>query len=281
MIRASTDRDGLLITYAYDNGTETGETGETWHNADSSISYVTFTYDPVGNLLTAANSYGAYSMSYDALDRMTLVSEPTGAVLTMAYDNLGNRTQVTDAVGVENSTYDARNRLINRGYSKGGTVVVHIQQEFDALDQLTTLNRYSSGTPGALVASTYYNYDDEGRITNLHHVSGGGTLIDNYNYTYDAAGNITAEDRNGTVTTYTYDATNQLLGDSHATFTYDATGNRNNGSYTPTTNNELHTDGIWTYTYDNDGNETGKSNATDVWSIPMTIRMSWSRRSII
>ena len=66
-------------------------------------------------------------------------------------------------------------------------------------------------------------------------------------------------------TTYTYDATNQLLGDTNATFTYDATGNRTNSGYSTTTGNQVTNDGLWTYTYDAQGNETGKSNATDTW----------------
>ena len=64
--------------------------------------------------------------------------------------------------------------------------------------------------------------------------------------------------RNSTTVSYTYDATNQLLTDGSNTLTFDAAGNRTNGSNTTTTGNQLHTDGTWTYTYDNEGNETYK-----------------------
>ena len=58
---------------------------------------------------------------------------------------------------------------------------------------------------------------------------------------------------NGTATTYSYDATNQVTGDGTTTLTYDANGNRTNTGYS-TSANQSTTDGTWNYTYDNEGN---------------------------
>jgi RHS repeat-associated protein len=67
--------------------------------------------------------------------------------------------------------------------------------------------------------------------------------------------------RNDNVNTVSfYDATNQLTADgTTTTVTYDAAGNRNNGSYNQQPGNLLQSDGTWTYAYDYEGNETSKT----------------------
>ncbi len=274
-LTATTDADGRLMTFSYDG--DGRELGETWYTGSTALStminnIVTYTYDNVGNLSTAANYNGVYTMAYDNDNEMTLVHEPVGATLTMVYDGVGNRTEVDDSFGgTENSTYDALNRLINRSYTYGVTVQAHIEEAYDALNEVTQVKRDGAGSPGTPVSTTNYTYDDAGRITNIHDtIAGSGSNIANYTYTYDAAGNMQTEVLTRTTftavtTSYAYDADNQLTGDGTTTVTYDATGNRNNGSYATTTGNELTTDGVWTYTYDNAGNEIGKSNATDTW----------------
>ena len=72
----------------------------------------------------------------------------------MIYDGVGNRTEVQDGTGLQDSTYDVLNRLATLTSSKGGSTVVHTEQAFNALNQPTSLERYSSRSPGALVAST-------------------------------------------------------------------------------------------------------------------------------
>jgi hypothetical protein len=62
--------------------------------------------------------------------------------------------------------------------------------------------------------------------------------------------------------TYTYNATDQLLGDGTHTYSYDANGNRTMAGYQTGTGNELTNDGTWTYTYDSAGNMTQKSKGS-------------------
>jgi RHS repeat-associated protein len=119
------------------------------------------------------------------------------------------------------------------------------------------------------VANTSYTYDNAGRLKNLHHRNADtGANIANYTYTYDAHSRITQIERNGTVVTYTYDDTDQLTADGTNTFTYDANGNRTNGSYTTGIGNRLTSDGTWTYTYDDEGNLTKKSKGAlqETWT---------------
>jgi YD repeat-containing protein len=67
-------------TFSYD--ADNRETGETWGGASPRT--LTFTYDNVGNMLTAANNNGAYTMSYDALGRVTVVNDMWGDTLTFS-----------------------------------------------------------------------------------------------------------------------------------------------------------------------------------------------------
>jgi len=46
------------------------ETGETWTVSGSTTDVLNYTYDAAGNQLTAADYNGAYTMTYDPLNRM-------------------------------------------------------------------------------------------------------------------------------------------------------------------------------------------------------------------
>jgi YD repeat-containing protein len=94
---------------------------DTWVVGGSTVDTLSFTYDAKGNLLTASNNNGIYTFSYDALDRITNVSEPFSASLSFSYDAVGNRTVVHDSQGgATTSTYDADNRLTSRQFGASG-----------------------------------------------------------------------------------------------------------------------------------------------------------------
>ncbi len=57
-------------------------TTETWVVGGTTVNTLSFSYDGVGNLLTAANYNGTYTLSYDALDRVTMAQEPFAGTLT-------------------------------------------------------------------------------------------------------------------------------------------------------------------------------------------------------
>src|SRR5207249_1458574 len=77
------------------------------------------------------------------------------------------------------------------------------------------------------------------RVTAINHYNGTGTALATYVYSYDGASVLTSEVVNGTRITYSYDAADQLTADGTNTYTYDANGNRNNGSWTVSTGNQL------------------------------------------
>jgi len=262
---STTDALGRQVTFSYDSAGR--QTGQTWHNADGSVQQVlTFTFDAAGNNLTASNAQGTYTMTYNALNQVTLVKEMFSQTLTFTYDAVGHRTQVQDNFGTETSTYNMANQLQSRVYAGISTTAVRIDEAYRGNHQLSTLTRSSNTVGTTVVGSTTYLYDAANRVTAINHYNGSGTALATYAYSYDHASRLASEVDSGTRTlTYTYDNANQLTADSLHTYTYDGTGNRNNtGWSTPTgSENELQSatlvSGTWSYIYDADGNMTKKS----------------------
>jgi YD repeat-containing protein len=259
-LTSRTDRLGRRRDYVYDS--EGRVQTETWVNSGGGTADIlTYTYDAHGNVLTAANGNGTYTMSYDSLDRVTGVDQPFGQRLTFVYDAVGNRTRVEDSKGgVATSTYNAANRLTKREHT--GQAPLRIDFTYTARDQVETATRYSDLAGTTKVGSSTYTYDAAARLKNLQHRNGSGTLFSNYTYTYDVAHRLETETYNGTTVTYTYDDTNQLTGDGSNSYSYDLNGNRTMTGYQTGTGNRLTNDGTWTYTYDDEGNTTKKSKST-------------------
>jgi RHS repeat-associated protein len=276
-----TDGLGRRRDQAYDANNR--ETGETWVNADTTVAQrVTYTYDADGNLTSAANGNGAYTYSYDAVGRQTVVQEPFGLTLTYAYDAVGSRTALQDSKGgVTTYAYDAVRRLTQVQLTQNAAAPLRMDLTYTSRDQVDTEIRYSDLTGSTKVGSTTYAYDAVSRVRNLQHRDGSGNVLANYTYTYDLAGRLTSQTENaGSPTTYTYDATNQLTGDGTSTHTYDLNGNRTDTGYS-TTANEVTTDGTWTYTYDAEGNVTKKSKGAnaETWTFGYDLnnQMVWAQ----
>src|SRR5205814_1134719 len=127
-------------------------------------------------------------MAYDALNRVTAVQEPFSQTLTFSYDAAGNRTLVQDSQGGTTTTvYDDANRLTSR--QSGGSGLTPVREDFTytATHQLATTTRYSDLAGTTKVGSATYSYDNDNRLTNLQQFNGGGSLLSNLTYTYDAA----------------------------------------------------------------------------------------------
>ena len=226
------------------------------------VNNLTFSYDANGNELTADNSAGDYTMSYDKLNRMTVVQEPFGLTLTYAFDAVGNETQVSDSfAGILTSAYDADNNLTLRNFSGTSQTPLEITLSYSARNQVTAESRFSTttGTAMQLVGSSAYSYDSRMRVTNIQHANGSSTNLANYTYAYDNASRLTQETDNGTSVTYGYDADSELTNAGSTLYAYDQNGNRTMTGYTTGTGNELTNDGTWTYTYDKNGSMTEKS----------------------
>src|SRR5439155_22552788 len=123
-------RNGVTITLATpQGGAGTGAPVET----------LRYSYDDVGNLLTAKNSQGTYTMVYDAVNRVTVVHGLFGTTLTYLYDAVGNRTEVLDSKGgVETSVYDDANNLQSRGFSGVSSTYLRVDLTYDGVNLLAT-----------------------------------------------------------------------------------------------------------------------------------------------
>jgi RHS repeat-associated protein len=266
-LTGTTDRLGRTVSYAYDGAGRL--TGQTWRTSGGVVSDTrSFSYDGDGQVLTAANSQGTYTYTYDAAGRVTTVAEPFSVALTFSYDNNGNRTLVQDSLGgVTTSVYDGDNNLTSRRLGGTGVTAQRIDQTYNADNQLSTQTRYSDLAGTTVVATTSFTYDDAGRLTDEQHKDGLGNNIAHFTYTYDSADQLLTEATDGTVTNYSYDAAGEVTADSTGSYSYDATGNRTMAGYSTSTGNQLSSDGTYNYVYDAEGNQTQKSKGlyADTW----------------
>jgi len=224
---------------------------------------VRFTYDGDGNVAIMTDGTGSTTYAYDALNRMTSKTLPSGQVISYAYDGEGNLTSKADNGGTTTYGYDAANELSSLTFGGSST----ISFGYDAAHRrirvsypngvAATTTRDASGNPTSIVAtedattqlSRTYTYADPttgtpadlieqvtdqlGNITTyqydfldrLSYARIDGPNAGSYTYGYDAVGNLTSKTVNGVTTTFSYNAANELTSGAGLTYTYDADGN--------------------------------------------------------
>ena len=214
------DRNGVTDTYTYDiYGRQLTET--------AGSETITRDYDNNGNELTMTDSTGTTSRTYDALNRVTTKIAPMGTstvTFTYKYDIISGLT--AGYVAEENT---AQGKTVRKVYDKAGRL-------YQVLDNGAVDATYTYFNDGRQQTVTYpngakeeYTYYGDGSVHTLAN-SLNGTLIDSYNYVYDANGNMTQKlDETGT-TIYTYTNMNQLWTVTEpnkvTTYEYDKAGNR-------------------------------------------------------
>lgn len=282
------DRNARRSEYDYDHAGRL--TAERWYEADtdSLVRTITFSYDIVGNMLTADDPDSSYAFTYDALNRLISAdNNPDGSldvprvVLTYRYDAAGNVIETQDDAGVTvASEYDARNRLATRRWfdadvPTGETPDVNparVDFFYNAAGRETEIRRYSDLDGNDLVGRTGQTYDSAGRSDLLIHHDAVDDLIAGYDYDYDFRGLLIHEERShqdaqfAQSIDYGYDLTGQLVdalfsGQDDEHYEYDANGNRtfsrvgnNERNYTTDPANQLESDGQYHYNYDGEGN---------------------------
>jgi len=182
---------------------------------------------------------------YDAVNRLTSVTDWRGGVTTMNYDAVG-RTNVTTYTNgiIAGYSYDAANHPLGLVYSGQGATLGSFGYSYDPDGNRQTASD-SSGT-------TTYSYDALDRLTSAQ--APGGTT----GYGYDATGNRTTLTTAQGATAYSYNEADELTAvGSNMAATYDVDGNRTNSTTGAT---------VTSYTYD-DANylttvATGASSAT-------------------
>ncbi len=254
-------------------------------SSDAANSERDYVYDKVGNLLsvtepskTAAN----VSYTYDLLNRV--VTEVSGGKTNAyTYDLAGNRTgTVYDSGGTSRtitSAYDDLNRL--HTLTEGSRVTTYA---YDLNGNITSKTLPHGSSTGDVETATF---DALNRIHLQGAVNSSSTLLYNYTYGYDLAGNDTKviesypssfSAHNRTVTN-TYDNDNRLTeeavsGGTTTTYVYDFANNRTSkaisgGATTTNTYNNLDqlitavTGGTTlTYAYDANGNRYTRGDGT-------------------
>src|SRR5262245_7428280 len=263
------DRTGRKREYTYDDAGRM--TGEVWKSAaDATLDTLTFTYDNVGNLLTAADGDGTYTLTFDNLNRISTVKGLYSTTFTFTYDAVGNRTKIQDSFnGVTTSVYDELNRITRRQFGGVSQTTLTWDTSYTSRNQIDTVLRYSDLAASNKIGETNHTYDSVGRIENLKHKNGAGSILANYTHTYDLNSRVETEKLNGAnPTTYVYDDTNQLTDDAVRSYSYDLNGNRTMTGYATGSANRMSNDGVYTYTYDDEGNLTKKSKgaSAETWT---------------
>lgn len=222
-VAAANDR---LVTFSYD------AVNRLVGKVDAEGYSTAYAYDAVGNRLSQTSYLDKIDFSnpaqqrttlsaYDALNRLTAITDPAGATTSYVYDAIGNRTSRTDALGrVTTWTYDGNNRLIAETTADG----VVAQYGYDAVGNRTQ-QVLAVGT--ADQRQTFYTFDGNNRLIAETDAFGNTTRRE-----YDADGNVAATiNALGDTTRYAYDGNHRLvqvtdpLGAVTA-YHFDAFGNR-------------------------------------------------------
>ncbi|HEX5990700.1 MAG TPA: right-handed parallel beta-helix repeat-containing protein [Solirubrobacterales bacterium] len=217
-------------------------------------------YDSRDNVVKQVDGRGTLEYGYDALNRMTSLTDPQSEVLEFGYDPEGNLTEVELPNGVVTTTeYDDAGRVaaidslgpeeavlesLDYEYDPAGNRVAQVDRlsqettyAYDALDRLTQFDPPGEG-------STAYGYDPAGNRTkagattfSFNDLNQLTSASDGTSYDYDDAGRLIEVDVGEAGTTYTWNPLDELIsvdtGAQEIDYAYDALGrqaSRDDGS---------------------------------------------------
>lgn len=176
-------------------------------------------YDPLNRLTRTLQDVGGLNVEtkfqYDAMDRLTKVTDPKGLDTVYAYNGFGDRTRLTSPdTGITNFTYNAAGKISTK--QDANDVVPH-RYTYDALGRPKTVSYTASGP-----ADVEYDYDT------VNSVCVAGETF--------AVGRVTAMRADGTELKYCYDRFGQVVRKVQA-----VAGKSFNLSYTYTVAGRLNT----------------------------------------
>jgi RHS repeat-associated protein len=228
-----------------------------WTDPDGTVSY---SYDGNGNVLTVTDTNGTITREYDPLNRITKYTDQQGNTLQYEYDPVGNLATLTYPDGKQ------------------------VHYEYNSANQLTTVmdwaereTRYTYDPNGRLISTERPNgtqmtrlYNEAGQLTQQKDVVvATSEIISQFDFKYDAAGNIIEEKTNFEPDPeinleMTYQAANRLATIDDQIVQFDADGNLTKGplngeltNFTFDSRNRLTQAGSTVYRYDAENQRTG------------------------
>lgn len=287
------DRNNRRREFSHDHAGRVIE--ERWYaeNNGPLVETISFSFDILGNMLTAENSVSKYTYTYDILNRLKSVDnldsnpDTPHVILYYDYDAQGNVLRTYDDSGVTvESTYNSRNQLATRKWFDAVVPAgqapdvddARVDFSYNAAGRQKQIRRYSDLAATTKVGTTDTTYDLAGRTKTLIHRNAVDALLSSYDYGYDFSGLVVDEQRNHQdpqhrqTITYNYDLTGQLVdaffsGQDDEHYEYDLNGNRIRSVvgdevrvYITGVGNRLLSDGINEYEYDGEGNVITQSS---------------------
>jgi RHS repeat-associated protein len=187
---------------------------------------ITYTYDAAGNKASITTPQSTTTYGYDDLNRLQTVVAAAGTT-HYSYDAVGNLATVDYPNGIKTTqSYDALNRLMQVANTGTGGLLSSYTYAYGRAGNRTHVMETGPATTGRTVT---YSDDDVYRLTQEQVDEPGAANDLTISYSYDAVGNRTRMQRNGTPTSYVYDNRDRLLTETSGavtqTATYDNNGN--------------------------------------------------------
>jgi RHS repeat-associated protein len=190
----------VTTTFGYDNdGNATSIDAPLSRNTGQS-------YDALSRVSSITDpGSGVTTFGYDAEDDLTSVQDPRNLVTSYVYDGFGGLTsQASPDTGTTANTYDSVGNLATSTDARGATATY----AYDALNRVTSLAYSLSGTTDQTLVFTY----DQG-ANGIGHLTGASDANHSMSFGYDSLGEMTAMSQKvGTVTgSVSYGYTNRDL----------------------------------------------------------------------
>ena len=194
----------LVSTLDNYNGTDTAPANTTTTVSQDALDRVTSVTDP-SSLVT--------SYTHDGLSNLTALQSPDSGTSSSTFDAAGNALTHTDAKGiVATSTYDALNRKTSTSYMDTTANVTYTYDEANSVTGCTAsapIGRLTRMVENAV--STTYCYDARGNVIQKTQVVSGRT--DSTSYSYTAADRLSGETTpDGTVIGYAFNSNGRISG---------------------------------------------------------------------
>jgi RHS repeat-associated protein len=168
----------VTTTYAYDNdGNATSIEAPLSRNTGES-------YDALNRLTTVTDpANGVTTFGYDAEDDLTSVKDPRGLTTSYGYDGFGDLTsQTSPDTGSTTDTYDSAGNLHTSTDARGAVATYG----YDALNRVTSIAYSLAGTTDQTLS---YTYDQGG--DGVGHLTGASDANHSMSFSYDALGELT------------------------------------------------------------------------------------------